>query len=91
MVRLPPFEVEVEDALAFKFTNFKSAWKWRVFFGFFLLRLTDVYGLSWTFISQCWYNFFCNFLCNCSFVVVRYILYLFTFVPHRCKDTLSLG
>jgi hypothetical protein len=27
MVRLPPFEVEVEDALAFKFTNFKSAWK----------------------------------------------------------------
>ena len=23
--------------------------------------------------------------------VVRYILYLFTFVPHRCKDTFSLG
>ena len=23
--------------------------------------------------------------------VVLYILYLFTFVPHRCKDTFSLG
>jgi hypothetical protein len=31
------------------------------FFGFFLLRLTDVYGLSWTFFSQCWYNFLCNY------------------------------
>jgi hypothetical protein len=28
--------------------------------------LTDVYGLSWTFISQGWYNFFCN----CSFVTL---------------------
>ena len=27
---------------------------------------------------------------GCQFVV-RYILYLFTFVPHRCKDTFSLG
>lgn len=27
---------------------------------------------------------------KCQFVV-RYILYLFTFVPHRCKDTFSLG
>ena len=26
---------------------------------------------------------------GCQFVV-RYILYLFTFVPHRCKDTFSL-
>ena len=23
--------------------------------------------------------------------VVRYLLYLFTCVPHRCKDTFSLG
>ena len=27
---------------------------------------------------------------GCQFVV-RCILYLFTFVPHRCKDTFSLG
>ena len=27
---------------------------------------------------------------GCQFVV-RYILYLFTFVPHSCKDTFSLG
>ena len=27
---------------------------------------------------------------GCQFVV-RYILCLITFVPHRCKDTLSLG
>ena len=27
---------------------------------------------------------------GCQFVV-RYIMYLFTFVPHRCKDTFSLG